>query len=44
LNDLIHEVKLSPNGKLILAYTKVGALDGFPQIIIISVKTRKKIN
>lgn len=29
-NDFIHEVKMSPNKELLLAYTKTGAMDGFP--------------
>ena len=29
-NDPINEIKISPNAALLLAYTKYGALDGFP--------------
>jgi hypothetical protein len=29
-NDIIHEISLSPNGKLLLAFTKRGPLDGYP--------------
>ena len=29
-NDVIYEIKLSPNTALMLAYTKYGTLDGFP--------------
>ena len=29
-NDVIYEVKMAPNQNLLLAYTKIGPLDGFP--------------
>ena len=33
-NDFIYEVKISPDENLLLAFTKTGTLDGFPQIIV----------
>ena len=44
VNDIITELKMSPSGDLMLAYTKVGTLDGFPQVIVWDAKTRKKIS
>ena len=35
---------MSPNQELILAFTKTGALDGFPQIIVWSATTRRKVS
>ena len=33
-NDFIYEVKMAPNQNLLLAFTKTGPIDGFPQIIV----------
>jgi hypothetical protein len=41
--DIIHGIKFSPDNKIFMAYTKTGALDGFPQIHMFdSVNFRKK--
>lgn len=44
VNDPIKEVKLSPNGDLLLIYTRDGRLDGFPQIIVYNSQTRRKVS
>ena len=42
-NDYLYEIKMSPNKKLMLAYTRLGSLDGFPQIIVWNTTTRRKV-
>ena len=34
---------MSPNKELLLAFTKAGPLDGFPQIIVWNAQTRRKV-
>lgn len=43
-NDKIYSLKLSPNGKLLLAFTRDGKIDGFPCIYIWDAATLKKVN
>lgn len=43
-NDHIYEVKMAPNEDLMLAFTKTGSLDGFPQIIVWNAQTRRKVS
>lgn len=43
-NDVIYEVKMAPNQNLLLAYTKIGPLDGFPQIIVWDADSRRKVS
>ena len=43
-NDFIYEVKISPDQDLLLIFTKTGALDGFPQIIVWDAQTRRKVS
>lgn len=43
-NDIIHECKLSPDGRLMLVYTKFGTIDGFPQIIVWDTTSRRKVS
>ena len=43
-NDCINEIKLSPNEKLMLAYSRYGTLDGFPQILVWDAKTRRRVS
>ena len=35
---------MSGNGLMMLAYTRVGTIDGFPQIVIWDANTRKMLN
>jgi len=42
--DVIHEVKLSPNRKWILLFTKHGTKNKYPTIFIMDAQTRKKVN
>jgi len=44
LNDVVYEVKMAPNQNLILAFSKRGPLDGFPQIIVWDAQTRRKVS
>ena len=44
VNDTIHEVKLSHDSLLVMAWTKTGPLDGLPQIIVWSTKNRRKVS
>ena len=37
-------MKMAPNKKYLLAYTKQGTMDGFPQVIIFDPVTLKKLN
>lgn len=43
-NDQIHQLKLSPSRRYLLAYTKTGPMDGFPCIYIFDALTYKKLN
>lgn len=43
-NDSIYAVQLSNDSRLILAYTRFGHLDGFPQCIVWDTKTRRKVS
>jgi hypothetical protein len=43
-NDKIFQLKISPNGRYILAYTLRGEIDGFPCIYIWDAATLKKLN
>lgn len=43
-NDIIHECKLSPDGRLMLVYTKFGIIDGVPQIIVWDTTSRRKVS
>jgi len=43
-NDIIHECKLSPDGRLMLIFTKHGTIDGFPQIIVWDTASRRKVS
>ena len=44
VNDIIREVKMSPNNLMLLVFTRFGTIDGFPQIVIFDANTRKKVN
>eukprot|EP00347_Sterkiella_histriomuscorum_P023802 403333335 len=43
-NDKIYSLKLSPSGRLLLAFSKYGNIDGFPCIFIWDAATLKKLN
>ena len=43
-NDRIYSLKLSPNGRLLLGFTREGRLDGFPNIYIWDAATLRKLN
>jgi WD40 repeat protein len=43
-NDKIYQLKLSPNGRLLLAFTRHGEIDGFPCIILFDSATLQKMN
>ena len=43
-NDKIYSLKLSPNGKFLLAFTRKGEIDGFPNLYIWDATTLKKLN
>lgn len=43
-NDQIYQIKLSPSGRYLLAYSRTGPLDGFPCIFIFDSITFNKVN
>jgi len=43
-NDKLYQLKLSPNGRFLLGFTREGRLDGLPTIFIWEASTLKKLN
>ena len=43
-NDQIYKLKMSPDKKYLLSYTKTGPTDGFPCVNLFDSKTFKKLN
>lgn len=42
--DPVHSIQLSPDSRLVLAFTQQGKLEGYPQIIVWDTTTRKKVS